>query len=415
MRSNDFFRHGFLVLAATLILNAGAFLFHAVVSRSLGVAGYGSLYAVISLALLAAFPANIFNTVISKIAAEFAALDDPTHLRALVLVGCKAFSFGLLIYFALGLLLAVPIGTFMHVPNWEVVLALSAAGCVNFVFALRAIAQGAQHFRAFSAALVMDGGLKSTLGAALAAGKFGITGGLAGFFAGTILSGAFTVWQLWAHFGTAARTTLRMDVRRLYSATAGATALTASIAILSYADVMVVKAFFSPHDAGIYAAASLGGKIMFFLVYFAPMVMIPKVVDSHSRRQNPLIALRGALAMVLALSTTGLLVFFLGGSLILRLLVGASFEQAAPLLSWYGLAMSLLAIANVIASYSIALHRFAFSLPLLFSALAEVAAIVLYHPNLHIVVMIVVLGNALAMIATSMSLLLQTVQSPREA
>ncbi len=408
VRSNDFFRHGFLVLAATLLLNAGAFLFHAIVSRKLGVSTYGSLYAVVSLALFASFPAGIFNTVISKVAAELRALDDPAHLRALTLAVCKAFGAALLVYVAGGLAFAGVIGEFIRIPSWEIVLAAAMAGSVVFVFALRAIAQGTQDFRGLSASLVMDGGLKGTLGAALATAKFGVAGGLLGFFAGTIFSGAFTLWRLWAQFRAADRTGFRIDLRRVFSTTIGATALTASTAILSYADVLVVKHYFAPHEAGIYAATSLGGKILFFLVAFAPMVVIPKAVDSHSRGQNPLIALRGAMVMVFVLSALGILSFWVGGNTILRLLVGGSFSEAAPLLPWYGLAMSLLAIANVIASYSIALHRFAFSLPLILTAFAEIAAIVFYHPDLHSVVFFLVLGNALAIIVVSVALTLRS-------
>jgi O-antigen/teichoic acid export membrane protein len=408
VRSNDVLRHGVLVLAATTVLNAGAFMFHAFVSRRLGVAAYGSLYAVVSLALFASFPSGIFNTVISKVAAELRALDDPAHLRALTATVCNVFAATLLAYVAAGFALSGTIGEFMRIESWEVSLAFAMAGSVLFVLALRAIAQGIQDFRFFSAALVIDGGLRCTLGATLAAGSFGIAGGLLGFFAGSILSGGFTLWRLWAQFRTAARTRFRIDLRRVYSTTIGATALTASTAILSYADVLVVKHFFAEHDAGIYAATSLGGKILFFLVAFAPMVVIPKAVDSHSRGQNPLVALRGAMLMVIALSAAGLVAFVLGGSIILRLLVGGDYGEAAPLLPWYGLAMSLLAIANVVASYSIALHRFAFSLPLVAVAIAEIAAIYFYHPSLHSVVLFLVLGNAAAVLAVSLALAIRS-------
>lgn len=407
VRSNDFFRHGFLVLAATMVLNVAAFLFHAVVSRKLGVSAYGSLYAIVSLALFASFPAGIFNTVISKIAAELRALDDPAHLRALTLAVCRFFGATVLVYLAAGLLLAAAIGDFMHIPSPQIVLAVAMGGCLVFVLALRAIAQGVQDFKALSASLVMDGVLKCTLGAGLADARFGIAGGLFGFFAGSVLSGAFTLWRLWEQFRTADRTAFRIDLRRVFSTTVGATALNASIAILSYADVLVVQHFFAPHEAGIYAATSLSGKILFFLVAFAPMVIIPKAVDSHSRGKNPLIALRASMLMVLALSGAGLLAFVFGGNIILRLLVGGGFSEAAPLLPWYGLAMSLLAIANVLASYSIALHRFSFSVPLIVAAFAEISAIFFYHPDLQRVVFFLVLGNALAFIAVAVPLALR--------
>ncbi len=411
LRSHDFFRHGLLLLAATLVLNFAAFIFHAIVSRRLGVAAYGSLYAVISLGLLASFPAGIFNTVVAKFAAEFREQQDPAHLRSLAIFTCKAFGLGILAYAALGAALGGLLGGFLRVPGWTIMLASVLAGVTVFVTVLRAVAQGTQDFRGLSASFVIDGGFKATLGVILATAKFGLAGGLLGFFAGTALSGVFTFARLWNRFGNAPRAVLRIDWRRVLVTMTGAAALTTATAILSYGDVLIVKHFFAAHDAGIYAAASLGGKILFFLVSFVPMVLIPKAVASHSRGENPLHPLRSALLMVFVLSAGGLIGFALFARLILQLLVGADFLAAAAFLPWYALAMALLATTNVLASYSIALHRFAFSGPLISIALAEITAIFVYHPSLQAVVTILVAGNAVAVAVASALLLFRRVRA----
>jgi O-antigen/teichoic acid export membrane protein len=407
VRSNDFFRHGLLVLASTLVLNSAAFIFHAIVSRRLGVAAYGSLYAVISLGLLASFPAGIFNTVVAKVAAEFREQRDPAHLRALAIFLCKTFGLGIVAYAVVGAALGGFIGGFLRVPSWTVMLASALAGVVVFVTVLRAVAQGTQDFRGLSASFVIDGGFKATLGVVLATSTFGLVGGLLGFFAGTALSGVFTFGRLWNRLGKASRAALRIDWRRLVATITGAAALTTAVAILSYGDVLVVKHFFGPHDAGIYSAASLGGKILFFLVGFVPMVLIPKTVASRGRGDSPLHALRSALLMVLVLSAGGLIGFAVFARLVIQLLVGSDFLAAAAFLPWYALAMALLATTNVVASYSIALHRFAFSGPIVFIALAEITAISAYHPSLQAVVTILVAGNAVAVAVTSTMLLFE--------
>lgn len=408
-RSNDVFRHGLLVFAATTLVNLGGFLFHAEVSRNLGVAAYGSLYAVISLAQLAALPAGILTTVISKFAAEFRALNDPAHLRALSLLVSKVFGIVALLYVASGFAFGTAIGQFLQVPSWAVVLAAAMAGAVILILALRAIAQGVQDFGGFSVSLALEAGLKATLGGALTMAKLGLAGGLSGFAAGGVLSGAYIGWRLWAKYAKAARTKLHIDWRRVFFTTIGATALTVATTILTFGDVIVVKHFFSPHEAGIYAAASLGGKILFFLVSFAPTVLIPKVVDSQTRGENSIGTLGGVLIMVVGLSLVGCMGFLSGANVILHLLVGGKFNEAAPILPWYALAMSLLAITNVIASYSIALHRFAFSVPLVLIAAVEIVAIYVYHPALHSVLNMLVAGNALALVAVSITLGVQSV------
>jgi O-antigen/teichoic acid export membrane protein len=403
VRSTQVVRDGAIVFAASMVLNVGAVVFHAIVSRKLGVAAYGALYAIVSLVLLAGLPASIVNTVVAKFAAEFRALHDDAHVRALTLTVCKVFSAGLLIYVVGGVALAGAIGAFLHVSYGAVVLAALMAGALVLVFALRGIAQGTQDFRGLAEAFVMDGGLKATLGAVLATAKLGLAGGIFGFFAGTILSGVYTMWRVWRRYGRAPHADFRVDVSRVLATTAAASSLSASSAILSFGDVVMVKHFFTAHDAGVYAAASLAGKILLFMVGFAPMVLIPKAAYSHARRENALPALSGAMLMVFVLSGVGLLGFLVAGKAILHVLVGPQFVEAAPLLPTYGLAMALLGVTTVVASYAIALHRFAFSLPLVVLAVGEIVAIGFYHPTLFGVVTILVTGNALALVAVSIA------------
>jgi O-antigen/teichoic acid export membrane protein len=401
------FRHGLLVLLATTLSNVCAFLFHVVVSRTLGVADYGALYALVSVVSVASLPAGIFSTVVAKFAAEFRALNDPAHLRALTIGVCKLFGAGAAAYVVAGLAFAVPIAEFLRVPVWAVATAAVMAGAGILVPTLRAISQGTQDFRGYSLSVVIDGVGKAFLGAILTIAKLGLAGGLIGFFAGTILGGTYLGRRLWLQHGKAPHTDLHIDGRRVGATTVGAAALMISVTILSYGDVILVKHFFSAHDAGIYAATSLGGKILLFLVGFAPMVLLPKTVDRDRRGQNSIAALGAALLMVAVLSAVGLLAFHFGAAFILRVLVGGNFSEAATFLVWYGLAMALLAMTNIVASYSIALHSFAFAGPLVLVTIAEIATIALHHPSLSFVISILLIGNALALAVVGASVALR--------
>lgn len=147
--------------------------------------------------------------------------------------------------------------------------------------------------------------------------------------------------------------------------------------------------------------------MLLFMVGFAPMVLLPKAVDRQSRGQSPRTVLSAAVFIVMALSSVGLLIFKLGSKLILHSLVGSNFDAASALLVWYGLAMVFLALTNVLASYSIALHKFAFGVPLMLATLGEIAVIFLHHPNLSSVVATLVFGNAAALSVVGISLVLQ--------
>jgi hypothetical protein len=176
-----------------------------------------------------------------------------------------------------------------------------------------------------------------------------------------------------------------------------------------------VKHFFNPHAAGLYAAASLGGKVLLYMVGFIPTVLLPQAADRHARGAQTREVLLGSLLMFAVVTLFGLAVFRYFGIDVLHALVGRAFDAAAPLLVTYGSAMVLLALTNALACYGIATHRLAFTVPLLISTFGTLAAIVAIHPSLHTVVEIMVVGNAVATLAVAVSLALQRNTSARRS
>ncbi len=178
-------------------------------------------------------------------------------------------------------------------------------------------------------------------------------------------------------------------------------------ALMGSADVVLVKHYFDAHDAGLYAAASLGGKMLLYLVGFVPTVLLPQAADRHARGAQTREVLFGSLLMFAVVALFGLSVFHFFGTQVLHALVGHAFDGAAPLLVTYGLAMVLLALTNALTYYGIATHRLAFTVPLVICTFGTLAAITAFHVTLANVVKVMVMGNAAAAAAVAVSLILQ--------
>lgn len=396
-----FFEHGFLILGATTFLNIANVVFHAAVSRNIGVAAYGTLYSVFSVIAIAAIPAGVCTTAVAKIGAEVLAGEDTAQCRALYSGVLRLFAGIAVLYALVAWLLSSALGHYLHVPSWSVIVAGVTAGCIIYLFAVRALAQGNQYFGVLALSLVIEGVVKSSLGAVLTAFKLSVAGGLAAYFLGTVASATYVAWRLWRTFAGVARAVLGIDWRRAFLTTLGAAALTASTTILSYGDVIVVKHSFSAQAAGVYAATSLAGKMLWFLVYFAPLVLVPKAVERHARGASAVPVLAAATLMVAVLSGGGLTTYVFFGPLVLHILVGSAFMAAAPLLPWYGASMALLGLTNTLASYSIAIHRFGFAVPLLVVALGTIVSIGYVHATLLSVVLVLAAGNAVGLLVVS--------------
>jgi O-antigen/teichoic acid export membrane protein len=407
---SDFLRHGSLVLAATMLGNIAAFGYHAIVSRNLGVQSYGTLYALISFASLATLPVGFFPTVVVRYAAEFHSLEDGARLRALTLFVLRVFGGIGLLTAILVTLLSFPLASFLHVPVWAMPAAAILAAVALLSPILRSVLQGDQDFAAFSWSAASEGFGKLLFGATFVYAGFGLLGGLAGFAMGAICSLAISALRLNSRFRGVGKIAFSIDWRRVMQTSLGAISATVAAALLASSDIILVKHFFTPQLAGLYAAASLGGKIILFGVGFAPTVLLPKATLRHARGERTAGTLFAGIGMVAALGLIAFLAFYVAGPLLLRILVGRDFTGAAAYLPWYGLAMIFLAGTNLLISYALALHRLSFVWPLLIAAAIEPAGLAIFHASLAQAVTVLIVANAVALGATGSALLIDTLR-----
>jgi O-antigen/teichoic acid export membrane protein len=401
------------VFGATTFLNAAGFVYHMIASRTLGVAEYGTLYALLSVMALAAAPASIVMPVITRFAAEFKALEDWTHLRGLAVGLARAFLLVAIVLIAVAAVAAVPFGASLHTPAWAIPVVAVLLAVMLASTAYRALAQGVQDFGGYSISAVVEGIAKVAATLLFAAVGWRFFGALAGFIIGSVAGGAFMVYRTLGRVLKYPEEPVRYDWRRIAVAGAGSVALTVAISILGNVDVIVVKHAFDAHQAGIYSAASLGGKILLFGFGFIPAVLLPQAADRRARGERTRGVLAACVVVVVGLGVCGVVLLKYFGLTLLHVLVGTRFDAANDLLGWYGAAMTLVALLNLLGAYGIATHRLAFGWSLLAGSILTGVAIAFYHPTLLAVVMVLGAGTAVTTVATGASTVIQGLYADR--
>jgi O-antigen/teichoic acid export membrane protein len=401
LKSSEFVRHGLLVFASTMIVNVAGFAYHLVVSRKIGVAGYGSLTALISGIMMTIVPSTILASITAKYAAEFRVLDDRLHLKALVRGIAFYVSAGAFAVVACGFALAGPIATYLHIDDkLSIDLTLAILGLNVVLPVARGVFQGLEDFAGFSLSIAIEAILRSGLATAFVFVGMGLRGALAGWLVGSLISLAYTLGVLLVRFNAAPKGELFLDLRRLAGTTflvGSGTLITAS---LGNTDVILVKHFFDAQAAGLYGAVSFAGKMLLLVVGFVPTIVLPKATSRANAGGNPAPILFQALAIVAALAGSGLIVFYFFPTRIVTTLAGNAFAAGGPLVFSYALAMVLLAALNVVVTFKMGAHRFDFIGPLVLCAVGEVVAIALRHQTLAGVVQILIVGNALGLAAS---------------
>lgn len=401
--ASDFLRHGALVFGASMAANVLNYLFNFAISRRVGVEGFATLSSLVSGLLIIAIPGAILNLVIVKYAADYHSTGDSPRLWRLSQVLLKATSAIAVAMFCIGWLLRGPFTNFLHVANDSTITLTLAIMAVTFVTpSVRGILQGEQDFVRYSISTTAEVLLKAVLGVGMVYAGFGVLGAMEGWFCGSAFALAYTIWAVRKHRvpGTQ-HIRLSLDLRHAAKTTASIACATATMMLLSFLDVILVKHYYDAHQAGLYAAVNLTGKAVLFLVGFVPLVLLPKAVAAARQGRSPVPLLIQAAAVSGIMSAAALSIVGFMPVRVVGILAGHAFLSAAPYVLQYDFAMALLAGLSLVVNYKIALHRFDFLAPLAVILIGEIGAIALVHRSLWDVVHILIACNAVAILACS--------------
>ncbi len=392
LRRSDFVRHGTLVFAGVVFTNVFSYLFFSLLGRRLGVEPYGIVTSLASAELVIGAPAIVAQLICARVAADLENRRDRAALRRLADVVTMGSCLSAVIVIAIGFLFREPIASYFQLTDMLPILIVAVAlGAFTVASVQRGVLQGAQHYGELSLSLSLEAATKVVVGVALA-GPFGANGALIGVLAGSLVAAAYGMRAFRVRFGTL-RERLRLDpgvVGRIISRV-GLGQLT--LVVLTYYDVPLVKHFFDPRAAGLFASAAFVGRAIVAAVSFVPTLVMPKVSARAAAGQSPLPLLGSAVALAGAIIAVAVLASAVAPRFIVTLIAGQAFSDAAPLVLTYAIASSCLSMAYVVSAYKMGLHRYDFVIPALVAAIAEVSVLSVWHPNLTAVVNVLAVGH----------------------
>ena len=381
---------GQLWVAATLA-NILFYLFQLVVGRSLGPEDYGLFGALFGIVYFAGAFSNGVRTTVAKFVAESQAaggigsgpLVSSAMLR-MVMLGA-----GVLFLFGLGSPL---IGAYLHTTSVTPILVTGAVIAVSFLWpVLHGALQGNQRFLLFSAALILFAGSRLALGGAGLAMNLGITGVLAAIGLSSLMAMALGLAIL--------RPPLSLTLRVL---PAGALAKVLiptaigsfAIAFLTSVDVIIVRHWFSPVEAGLYTGAAVLGRVVLLLPTGVTVVLFPKIAQEWAFGNSGRGLLYKGLGLTALVSGGACLGFVIFPDLTLSLLLGSEYSSAAGLVPLYAATMFFFSLAIVYLYYHLATGQMAYVyLVLIPHLLLEVTLINVFHQSLTQVVLVLLFVN----------------------
>jgi len=389
--ASDFARSGALVFGAVIAGQALNYAYLLLLGRTLPVADYGAVLALISAVLLVHSVGSIVQTVVAKLAADLRAAGDDARMAAFthaILRLSRSVAFGLALVIVAGQGL---IAEYLHLDRPGLVTAAGITAGVGFAILFqRGCFQGFGTFKAFGASTLLDGG-RALLVVPLtyALGTMGSMLAMLGSIAASAFYGDIALQRRFARIPGVAH----LDIRRM-AATAGATGISSfGIATLMFYDVVLARHFLDPVQSALYGAAALAGRVLFTSSSFLPTILLPHVALRSARGGSVARYLVAAVVVtVMVIAPIALLAAFVP-EFVIRMLAGGRFIAGSPLVLPYVLAAAGLALANVLSAYAVGRHRFGFVPYLLVIAVAEITAVALRHGSALEIVQDVLAGH----------------------
>jgi O-antigen/teichoic acid export membrane protein len=344
-------RAGVIVFIGVGVSNLCAYGFHLVSARTLGPSSYSDVAALTALVAIVSLPLGGVQVFVGRHVAREDATGHRLNDGSYVSGFCAAMA-ALGVGVAVVLALAAPlIKSVLGIASLSAVVLAVASVAPSFVApALVGVAQGVQRFVLLAITLATPAAVRVALAAVGLHAGLGVAGTQAATLVASLFAVALPLTVLWKDLRPFAGWRPRLargDALSLLPVVAGMLAITC----LTTDDLVAAKAIFSSHEAGIYGAASLIGRVILYLPLAIVTVLLPQVAAGASAGRETGHLLRTALIATGGFCLAFTALYVAVPHLIVRIAFGSKYEGGSSLLWMFGVSMTLYSLLNVMLIY----------------------------------------------------------------
>jgi O-antigen/teichoic acid export membrane protein len=413
-RSDDLIKHGSLMFLAVAIFNIFSLLYQLYMVRNLSPINYGVLNSLFSILMIISVPSVTLRTVVTKFISTFDVINQHERTALLLRSFVKNTSFFGLIIFITLISGSKVICSFLQIDDVLLIVILGMIAFLSFILPLtQGGLQGLQRFGYLGLTMVTNGSIKLLLGIIFVSAGLGVTGAMGALaistFVTLLLSAIILASVLPRPLAliTECRqskpnnTNPKKDSSEIYRYFYTVATVFLCFMILTNIDVVLVKHFFKPLEAGYYSIAQMVGKIILFLPVAITLVMFPKTSQLHAQAKATFHILKKSLLYVGALCVTAALFCIVFPDLIIRLISGEGHVNCIPLARIFSVTMVFFALVYVLLFYLLSIHRLDFIYPLVLFTILQTLAIGIFHQALSQVLYIMCVNAVLLFLINS--------------
>jgi len=376
-----FYKNTLIMLIAGVMSNGLNYLYQLLMGRFLAPMEYGELLSLLSLFYIFSVAFTTINTSITKFVSVYSARGQFGLIKSLVIKATKTLlPLGIFISVTVTLL-SSKISRFLQISNSTYIILVFASVPFGLVLPVyQGVLRGLQRFGALGISTVSWSFFKLVFSTLLVVLGYGVLGGVGGVFISHVLSLILTVFFIVDILEI--QENYDIQLREVINYSWGAFIALFAYTTLWNADMIIVKHYLPPKEAGIYSAISVLGKVALFAPGAIGMVILPTVSELHEKGHETLRILVKGTALAGFISSLIVVAYILFPEQILKIIYGKKYLMASPYLWKYSLAMMFLAMTSVTLNYALSTRRFIIGPLLMGSLIIEIVTLSILHSTL---------------------------------
>jgi O-antigen/teichoic acid export membrane protein len=381
--AHELIKGSFFIFIGSTIANIFAFFFNFFLLRKLSPIDYGIYASLASIIALLTIPSQSINTIIVQFATKFLSFKNEKKAEQFYICNLQVIGvIGSIILLTI-ILLALPLGNFLRINNIYyftfvgIIVSITYLSIINTAFL-----QSLIRFKFLAMLLLLSAVIKFISGVILITSGARVNGALWALFFSVIIPFIISFIPIKFLFKKT-KEKINLPVKEIFLFALPAFICIFSLSSLTSTDIILVKHFFSPYNAGLYAKLSLIGRTIFYFTMPIPTVMFPLVIKRHSNGLNFHRLFFLSLLLVGLPSIAITVFYFVFPAFSINVFLGGEniYASLIPLIGIFGIYITIFSLLNVFIMFFLSLKKTNIALFIGITAVLQIILINTFHKN----------------------------------
>lgn len=353
-------KNSMIVFALTMIANVFNYVFQIVVGKIMLVEEYAQVNTVLAIVSVFSIPTTIITLICARyIALNYAEKNDENIVSVMKILMRMVLVMGIAVASIL-LVAGSAISSVFGLYSKKYLIGVFIVTIINMIYAITTGSlQGMKKFLPYGAQAIATAGGKLLFSILFILIGWSVGGVIAGVAIGIIIAIGIGIKYIagYIKMAIANREANSIDVREFFRYAIGTLVAQGCVIALTNGDILLVKAYFSDTEAGLYSSAMVIGKIAMYVSTAVIATLFPTVVERHEQGKDTSVLFGKAMLYgggIAVLCATGMILF---GKLVIGILFGEKYLQAIEYLPAVCAFVVPLTFITVLMNYLLAINE----------------------------------------------------------